>query len=90
MQEERPMAGHAPSVVHNSRDVARQGDRFSMINAKAPILNGKECLLSGRKNAGLLSISFQLTDLKEDHEVILGVTGTRRGACHSAELCGRH
>lgn len=49
MQEERPVAGHAPSVVHNSRDVARQRDTLSMINAKAPNLNGKECFLSGEK-----------------------------------------
>lgn len=40
--------------------------------------------------ADSLSIRFQLADLKEDHEVILGVTGSCRGASHSAELCGRH
>lgn len=43
-----------------------------------------------KKEAALLSIGFQLTDLKEDHEVILGVTGSCRGALHSAELCGWH
>lgn len=37
-----------------------------------------------------LSVSFQLTDLKEDHEVIFGVTRSGGGAGQSAELCGRH
>lgn len=41
-------------------------------------------------NAYSLSVSFQLADLEEDHEVIFGVTRSCRGASHSAELRGRH
>ena len=37
-----------------------------------------------------LSVSFQLTDLKERHEVVFGVTRSCSGAGQSAELCGRH
>lgn len=90
------MAGHPASVVHHSRDVAGNGEMIGAINANAPIFNGNKypiCCNSGYndiKRGGLLSIGFQLTDLKENHEVILGVTGSCRGTRHSAELCGWH
>ena len=37
-----------------------------------------------------LAVGLQLADLKEDHEVVFGVTWSRSGASQSAELCGRH
>lgn len=47
-------------------------------------------LSSNRNRQDSLSVSFQLADLKEDHEIVFGVTGSRSGASQSVELGGRH
>lgn len=88
MQQEGAVAGHPSSVVNNSWDVAAERER------------GRENISTLRRvcaamwhnivTADSLSICLQLTDLKKDHEVIFGVTGTSCGASHRAELCRWH
>ena len=48
------------------------------------------CFVLQSGNTDSLSVSFQLADLKEGHEVVFGVTGSRGGASQGAELRGRH
>lgn len=93
------MAGHPPSVVNNSRDVARKRDKISIlvlilqclpeINYMHRSVVSNQLYASLCSNSDSLSVSFQLTDLKEDHEVVFGVTRSCRGASHGAELGGR-
>lgn len=92
------MAGHPTSVVNNSWDVAMNRETIKKLT-EMPFAEKKcsLCILSSlcldlwfqSRNTNSLSVSFQLTDLKEDHEVVFGVTRSGGRASQSAELCGR-
>ncbi len=87
------MAGHPTPVVNNSWNVAINRETTGTLKFNTQMLNRCDlyfyCLhLSAKSDS--LSVSFQLADLKEDHEVVLGVTGSCSGASQSAELRGRH
>lgn len=83
------MTRHPTSVVNNSRYVAADNE-----GKKNYILNFIRAVQHVRKAEvflyNSLSIGLQLTDFKEDHEVIFGVTGSSSRASQSVELCGWH
>ena len=92
MQKEGPVAGHATSVVHHRGDIA-DGESTKPQTHLIPPLGLPLCvriLTHDSADEDSLSVGFQLTDLEEGHEVVLGVAGPGGGALQSAELGGRH
>lgn len=76
VEKESSMAWHPTPVIHNRWDVAGEKGREKNVSSQ---IYSEYCLHLGQDS---LSISFQLADLKENHQVVFGVTRSRCGASH--------